>query len=85
MTREVSYETILKANRKIMHQIAGDVIESEYKDRLELFLYDLAIHYDLAEHNEKAKKYLCESDLAGFGKTLDENWQLKKSLSNKIY
>ena len=33
---------------------------------------------------EKAKKYLCESDLAGFGKTLDENWQLKKSLSNKI-
>ena len=33
---------------------------------------------------EKAIKYLCESDLAGFGKTLDENWQLKKSLSNKI-
>ena len=33
---------------------------------------------------EKAKKYLCESDLVGFGKTLDENWQLKKSLSNKI-
>lgn len=33
---------------------------------------------------KKAKRYLCDSDLAGFGKTLDENWQLKKSLSNKI-
>ena len=33
---------------------------------------------------EKAIKYLSESDLEGFGKTLDENWQLKKSLSNKI-
>jgi len=58
LSREVSYETILKANRKIMHHIAGDVIESEYKDRLELFLYDLAIHYDLAGQDEKAKQYL---------------------------
>ena len=33
---------------------------------------------------EKANKNLCESDLEGFGNTLDENWQLKKSLSNKI-
>ena len=33
---------------------------------------------------EKVKKNLCESDLEGFGKTLDENWKLKKSLSNKI-
>ena len=33
---------------------------------------------------EKAIKNLCESDLDEFGKTLDENWNLKKSLSNKI-
>jgi len=37
LSREVSYETILKANRKIMHHIAGDVIESEYSDRIEFF------------------------------------------------
>ena len=58
LTREVSYETILKANRKIIHHLAGDVIESEYSDRIEYFLYDLAIHFDLAENEEKAKKYL---------------------------
>lgn len=33
---------------------------------------------------EKANNYLCESDLESFGRTLDKNWQLKKSLSNKI-
>ncbi len=58
LTREVSYETILKSNRKIMHRMAGEVIESEYHDRVELFLYDLAIHYDLAGQDGKAKKYL---------------------------
>ena len=33
---------------------------------------------------EKAKNNLCESDLESFGRTLDKNWQLKKSLSYKI-
>jgi len=38
----------------------------------------------MTELVEKAIKNLCESDLDEFGKTLDENWNLKKSLSNKI-
>lgn len=38
----------------------------------------------MTELVENANRNLCESDLEGFGKTLDENWQLKKSLSNKI-
>ena len=33
---------------------------------------------------EKAKVALVQSDLENFGKILDENWQLKKSLSKKI-
>ena len=33
---------------------------------------------------EKAKCCLSDSDLDGFGKILDENWQLKRSLSSKI-
>ena len=33
---------------------------------------------------EKAGNYLSDSNLEGFGNTLDETWQLKKSLSNKI-
>ena len=38
----------------------------------------------MTELVEKAIENLCESDLDEFGKTLDENWNLKKSLSNKI-
>jgi len=38
----------------------------------------------MAELVLKAKKNLCGSNLEDFGKILDENWQLKKSLSNKI-
>jgi len=44
--------------------------------------FDCLVH--MTKLVEKAKKNLCESDLEGFGKTLDKNWQLKKSLSNKI-
>ena len=33
---------------------------------------------------ESAKKHLVQSDLLSFGKTLDLNWNLKRSLSNKI-
>jgi len=43
----------------------------------------IQIKYSKTELVVKAKKYLCESDLEGFGKTLDENWKLKRSLSNK--
>jgi len=38
----------------------------------------------MTELVEKAIENLLESDLDEFGKTLDENWNLKKSLSNKI-
>ena len=38
----------------------------------------------MTELVEIANKCLCESDLNGFAKTLDDNWTLKKTLSNKI-
>ena len=38
----------------------------------------------MTELVEIASKCLCESDLNGFAKTLDDNWMLKKTLSNKI-
>ena len=38
----------------------------------------------MTELVEKASINLSESNLDGFGKTLHENWKLKKSLSNKI-
>ena len=38
----------------------------------------------MTELVEIANKCLCESDLNGFAKTLDDNWTLKRTLSNKI-
>ena len=38
----------------------------------------------MTELVEVAHKCLCESDLIGFAKTLDDNWALKKTLSDKI-
>jgi len=42
------------------------------------------IQDQMTELVEKAKNYLFESNLDSFGKILDENWKLKRSLSNKI-
>tara|TARA_B100001093_G_scaffold187039_1_gene179655 strand:+ start:2074 stop:3036 length:963 start_codon:yes stop_codon:yes gene_type:complete len=38
----------------------------------------------MTELVEEANRCLCESDLEGFAKTLDDNWMLKRTLSNKI-
>ena len=58
LTREVTYETILKSNRKIIHGVAGQMIESHFKERLENFYYDLATHFDLSGNIEKTIEYL---------------------------
>ena len=42
------------------------------------------IQVQMTELVDKAKNCLYESDLEGFAKTLDENWKLKRSLSDKI-
>jgi D-glycero-alpha-D-manno-heptose-7-phosphate kinase len=44
--------------------------------------FDLMIQ--MTDLVESAKKHLVQSDLLSFGKTLDLNWNLKRSLSNKI-
>ena len=62
---------------------ASDVLHDQKKNLInERTKFDTIV--SMTELVEKAKKYLCESDLEGFGKTLDENWKLKRSLSNKI-
>jgi D-glycero-alpha-D-manno-heptose-7-phosphate kinase len=62
---------------------ASDVLsDQKYNILNEQSKYDSLVR--MTELVEKAYKQLCESNLEGFGKTLDENWQLKKSLSNKI-
>ena len=42
------------------------------------------IQVQMTELVEKAKNYLFESNLNSFGKILDENWKLKRSISSEI-
>ena len=61
LTRDVAYSTILKSNRRVLHQSVGEVIEENFPDIIEKFYYDLAVHYDHAEKYNKALDYLEKS------------------------
>ena len=58
LTREVSYNTILKSNKKILHNAIAEIIEEHFSDSIDSFLYDLAIHYDMSDNYDKAIYYL---------------------------
>ncbi len=57
-TREVAYQTLLQINRKVLHQLTAEAIESIYPERLDEFLFALAEHYQRAEVADKAQYYL---------------------------
>jgi predicted ATPase len=57
-TREVAYQTLLQQNRKMLHQLTAEAIESLFSDRLEEFSFALADHYLRAEDPEKSKPHL---------------------------
>ena len=58
LTRDVAYSTILKSNKLILHKTVAEIIEEEFSDKIEVFYYDLAIHFDTSENFDKALKYL---------------------------
>ena len=60
-TREVAYQTLLISNRKLLHKLTAEAIESIFPDELDRFLYALADHYVRAEQTEKALLYLKQS------------------------
>lgn len=57
-TREVAYQTLLQQNRKMLHQLTAEAIESLFADRLDEFSYALANHYLGAELYNEAIPYL---------------------------
>ncbi len=57
-TREVAYQTLLQQNRKMLHQLTAEAMESLFADRLDDFSYALADHWLRAEAPDKAKPYL---------------------------
>ena len=76
LTRDVAYSTILKSNKKILHNAVGDVIEENFQDIIEKFYYDLAIHYDSCEDFEKAIIYLVKAGNK-FNELVDKRSALK--------
>jgi len=63
ITQEVTYETLLKQNRKELHGLVGQAIEMLYADRREEFYEMLAFHYRLAEDWSRAYRYNREAGL----------------------
>lgn len=57
ITCEVTYNTILNTNKKKIHAVAGEIIESECADNLSSNYYHLADHFYKGEVIEKAKLY----------------------------
>ena len=58
LTREVAYQTLLAENRKVLHRLCGEAIETLYPDRLDEFYYALAEHFHKAEVTDKAIFYI---------------------------
>ena len=54
LTRDVAYSTILKSNKKILHKSVAEVIEENFQEKLDVFYFDLAIHFDISENYNKA-------------------------------
>jgi len=58
VTRDVSYNTLLITNRKILHRLIGEFIETKYAGRLSDMYPVLAYHFKHAAETEKAIRYL---------------------------
>jgi len=58
LTQEVAYNTLLIANRRVLHKLVAEAIEDIFAENLPEYFYDLARHYDLAEVPGKAIRYL---------------------------
>ena len=69
------YTGTTRSASKVLNDQKNNLINDQSK-------FDILVQ--MTELVEKAKNYLFESNLNSFGKILDENWKLKRSLSNKI-
>ena len=61
LTQEVAYNGLLKKERQEIHQKAGEVIETLFKERLQEFYETLAYHFKNGQSTRKAVDYLVKS------------------------
>jgi predicted ATPase len=58
LTQEVAYNSLLIERRKLLHERAGQALESIFADQLDDHLTQLAHHYRYSENIDKAVEYL---------------------------
>jgi len=58
LTQEVAYNSLLIERRKLLHERAGQALESIFAGQLEDHLDELAHHYSRSDNTEKAVEYL---------------------------
>lgn len=56
--QEVTYDYTLSENRKIIHRIAAEVLEEQFKNELQNHYFELAEHYSKTDSEQKAILYL---------------------------
>jgi predicted ATPase len=58
LTQQVSYNSLLVERRKLLHERAGQALESMFAEQLDDHLGDLAHHYGHSDNVAKAVEYL---------------------------
>jgi predicted ATPase len=58
LTQEVAYNSVLIERRKLLHERAGQALESMFAEQLDDHLGDLAHHYSRTDNDAKAVEYL---------------------------
>jgi class 3 adenylate cyclase/tetratricopeptide (TPR) repeat protein len=58
LTQEVAYNSLLLERRKLLHERAGQALESIFAENLDDHLAELAHHYNHSDNVEKAIEYL---------------------------
>ena len=58
LTQEVAYNSVLMERRRLLHERAGEVIETLFAQRLDDHLNELARHYSRSPNTAKAVRYL---------------------------
>jgi class 3 adenylate cyclase/predicted ATPase len=58
LTQEVAYNALLIERRKLLHERAGEALESIFSEQLEDHLSELAHHYSRSDNAAKAVEYL---------------------------
>jgi class 3 adenylate cyclase/tetratricopeptide (TPR) repeat protein len=58
VTHDVAYSTLLQADRKILHQLAGETLERLFRDQKDEHAERIAYHFEKAGLAEKALDYL---------------------------